>query len=42
VDDRGLSTQCTAAVNVLAPPVTVVESQEVGTCNFSDPERRHA
>ena len=39
VDDRGLSTQCTAAVNVLAPPVTVVEAQDVGTCNFSDPRR---
>ena len=39
VDDRGLSAQCTAAVNVLAPPVTVVESQEVGTCNFNDPRK---
>jgi len=39
VDDRGLSAQCTAAVNVLAPPVTVVESQDVGTCNFNDPRK---
>jgi hypothetical protein len=39
VDDRGLSTQCAAAVNVLAPPVTVVEAQEVGTCNFNDPRK---
>jgi hypothetical protein len=39
VDDRGLSAQCTAAVNVLAPPVTAVEAQEVGTCNFNDPRR---
>jgi outer membrane protein OmpA-like peptidoglycan-associated protein len=40
VDDRNLSTTCTAAVNVQAPPVaTVVEQQEVGTCTFSDPRR---
>ena len=39
-DDRNLSTTCTAAVNVQAPPqATVVEQQEVGTCNFSDPRR---
>ena len=39
-DDRNLSATCTAAVNVQAPPpVTVVEQQEVGTCNFSDPRR---
>jgi len=39
VDDRNLSTSCTAMVNVLAPPVTVVESQEVGTCDFNDPRK---
>jgi hypothetical protein len=39
VDDRGLSTPCTAMVNVLTPPVTVVEAQDVGTCNFSDPRK---
>ena len=40
VDDRNLSTTCTAAVNVQAPPpVTVVEQQEVGTCTFSDPRK---
>ncbi|HYK36581.1 outer membrane beta-barrel protein [Alloacidobacterium sp.] len=39
VDDRNLSTSCTAMVNVLAPPVTVVEAQEVGACNFNDPRK---
>lgn len=39
VDDRGLSTPCTAMVNVLTPPVTVVEAQDVGSCNFSDPRK---
>jgi outer membrane protein OmpA-like peptidoglycan-associated protein len=39
-DDRNLSTTCTAAVNVQAPPqATVVEQQEVGSCAFSDPRR---
>lgn len=37
---RNLSTTCTAAVNVQAPPqATVVEQQEVGTCSFNDPRR---
>jgi outer membrane protein OmpA-like peptidoglycan-associated protein len=39
-DDRNLSTTCTAAVNVQAPPqATVVEQQEVGSCSFNDPRR---
>jgi hypothetical protein len=39
-DDRSLTTSCTAAVNVQAPQTaTVVEQQEIGSCNFSDPRR---
>lgn len=39
-DDRNLSTTCTAAVNVQAPPqATVIEQQEVGNCTFSDPRK---
>jgi hypothetical protein len=38
-DDRNLTTSCTALVNVLAAPVTVVEQQEIGDCNFSDPRK---
>jgi hypothetical protein len=45
-DDRHLTASCTAVVDVLAPPASapaspapVVEVQEVGTCNFSDPKR---
>jgi hypothetical protein len=42
-DDRHLTATCTAVVNVLAPtvaPVTpVVEAQEAGDCNFSDPKK---
>jgi hypothetical protein len=46
MDDRSQTASCTAVVNVLAPPVavpappvTVVEAREAGTCNFSDPKR---
>jgi hypothetical protein len=46
VDEHHQTASCTAVVNVLAPPVavpappvTIVEVREVGTCNFSDPKR---
>jgi hypothetical protein len=43
-DDRHLTGSCSAVVNVLAPPVPVApvpaaEAQDVGTCNFSDPNK---
>jgi len=38
-DSRGLSTTCTANVNVLAPPVVVNEVTEIGECKFNDAKR---
>ncbi len=38
-DSRGLSTSCSATVNVLSPPVTVSEVQEIGDCQFNDARR---
>ena len=38
-DSRGLSTSCSATVNVLSPPVTVSEVQEIGDCQFKDARR---
>ncbi len=38
-DSRGLSTSCSATVNVLSPPVTVAEVQEIGECKFMDAKR---
>jgi hypothetical protein len=35
VDSRGLSTTCSATVNVLALPVVVKEVKEVGECQFN-------
>jgi hypothetical protein len=38
-DSRGLSTSCSATVNVLSPPVTVSEVSEIGECKFMDAKR---
>ncbi len=38
-DSRGLSTSCSATVNVLSPPVTVAEVSQIGECNFNDARR---
>ena len=38
-DSRGLSTSCSATVNVLSPPVTVAEVSEIGECKFMDAKR---
>ena len=38
-DSRGLSTTCSATVNVLSPPVTVAEVSEIGECKFMDAKR---
>jgi hypothetical protein len=38
-DSRGLSTTCTANVNVLSPPVTVSEVSQIGECKFMDEKR---
>jgi len=38
-DGRGLTTSCTAMVNVLALPLTVQEVKEVGECKFVNPKK---
>lgn len=38
-DSRGLSTSCTASVNVLTPPVTVQSVKEIGDCKFMNPKK---